>query len=186
MSLLKNQIKELCIQRGADIVGIASVDRFTDAPSGSHPKDIMANCESVLVLCCEFPKDSINHDAATYTKARNEMTSKMNKLAQMITKDIKSAGSEAKAIGSIVSSFKNGRNRGPISLKHAAVLAGFGKSCILCIKNRPTLSLGGKLMDQRACAKHAFKRMNGVLEIQCWKCRQICPNNLGKQNKARD
>lgn len=223
MSLTKDQIKEMCIQQGVDLVGIASADSFKEAPEGVHPKDVLSTCESVIVLCCEFPRDSVNHDAATYTSVRNEMTDKMNKLAKLISKEIKAKGYDSRAITSIASSWINGRNRGTISLKHAGVLAGLGRigkntllvndkygnmiwlsavltsiplvsdsladyttckaGCRLCIDSCPSKALGNELMNQRACSSYAFKRDTGELEIQCWKCRQICPNHLGKANK---
>ena len=221
--LSKDQIKEMCIQQGADLVGIASADSFTEAPEGVHPNDVLPTCKSVIVLCCEFPKDSVNHDAATYTSVRNKMTDKMNSLAKVISKEIKAKGYDSHAVTSITSSWINGRNRGPISLKHAGVLAGLGRigkntllvndkygnmiwlsavltsiplesdsladyttcrtECSLCIDNCPSKALGSKLMNQRACLSYAFKRDTGVLEIQCWKCRQICPKHLGIANK---
>lgn len=35
---------------GADLVGIASVDRFAGAPAGHHPSDWLRGCRSVIVL----------------------------------------------------------------------------------------------------------------------------------------
>lgn len=223
MQIDKEIIKKICIQEGADLVGIASIDSFIDAPVKTHPNDVLPSCKSVIVLCCEFPKDSVNHDPVTYTRVRNEMTDKMNRLARLISKKIRLTGYDTRVITAISSTWIDGRYKGAISLKHAAVLAGLGRigkntllvndlygnmiwlaavltsvplesdplakydicpeGCNLCIKNCPSIALGDELMDQRACANYAFKTINGKLEIQCWKCRQICPNHLGKANK---
>jgi hypothetical protein len=40
---------------GADMVGIASVERFEKAPKGFHPKDLMSNAKSVLIMGKYFP-----------------------------------------------------------------------------------------------------------------------------------
>ncbi|MFX1365947.1 MAG: hypothetical protein ACFE9Y_13605, partial [Promethearchaeota archaeon] len=43
---IKNRINNL----GADLCGIASVDRFKDAPKGFHPIDIFPECKSIIVF----------------------------------------------------------------------------------------------------------------------------------------
>ncbi|HNW50026.1 MAG TPA: hypothetical protein PKH79_03025 [Prolixibacteraceae bacterium] len=35
-----NSIKEVAYSLGADVCGIANVERFTNAPKGFHPSDI--------------------------------------------------------------------------------------------------------------------------------------------------
>ncbi len=48
-------VKKRAIHYGADICGIASVDRFVDAPKGFHPHDIYPDCKSVVVFAARFP-----------------------------------------------------------------------------------------------------------------------------------
>jgi epoxyqueuosine reductase len=127
MKFNKTELKKLCFLHGANLVGVASADSFIEAPKGSHPQDVLPSCKSVLVLGCEFPHEALEMKPAGYTKIRNQMTSKMNKLAMEISKEIKAEGVESAAVKSINSSWRDDRNRGPISLKHAAQLAGLGK-----------------------------------------------------------
>ena len=44
------KVKEILFSLGADLCGIASTDRFGDAPKGYHPLDVMTSCKSVISL----------------------------------------------------------------------------------------------------------------------------------------
>ena len=37
-------IKEMAFALGADLCGIASIDRFDNAPKGYHPLDVLPTC----------------------------------------------------------------------------------------------------------------------------------------------
>ena len=45
-----NKIKKYAREHGADLVGIASIDRFKSLPEGSGPRVIFPECKSVIVL----------------------------------------------------------------------------------------------------------------------------------------
>lgn len=47
---LTEQIKDQAKQYGADLVGIASIDRFENFPAETHPRSIFPECQSVIVL----------------------------------------------------------------------------------------------------------------------------------------
>lgn len=122
---VKNAAKEL----GADLCGIATADRFTEAPGGHHPTDVLPECKSVIVLACEFPRSSLNGGLAAYTCARDQMDDKMDALAGAMAESLKSLGVIAfpkKASGPCKWDESN-RLRDIISLKHAAALAGLGR-----------------------------------------------------------
>ena len=48
--LSKEEIKEIHFKNGVDLFGIASVERFDQAPEGFHPKDIYAKTRSIFYL----------------------------------------------------------------------------------------------------------------------------------------
>lgn len=212
-------IKELCRVLGADMAGIASPEAFVGAPKGFHPRDVLPDCAAVIVVACTFPADATDADFQTYTKARNELVAKTNSLSRAIVKHLKQAGFSAKSIASVGTVSAGGRFRGPISLKHAAELAGLGRigkntllvneshgnmlwlgaaltsaklepdaatdyetcgeKCSLCIDSCPVSALSAPLFNQRTCFAHSYKTINKALEIQCWKCRKICPLRRG-------
>lgn len=125
------KIKEQAKQLGADLCGIGPADRFTEAPEGFHPCDVLPGCKSVIVLACRFNPTTMNASSTSpYTVTRNDISNTMNHLAVRLADFIAGEGHDAVPIGSIGPDEydeKTGRYRGTISLKHAAVLAGLGK-----------------------------------------------------------
>lgn len=55
--MTNKEIKKLCRSFGADLVGVASVERFVNAPKGYHPTDVMPTAKSVISLGMVLPKD---------------------------------------------------------------------------------------------------------------------------------
>src|SRR5271166_5287272 len=49
MVKLKDQVKDLLYASGCDLVGVANVERFEDAPEGRRPGDILPTARSVVV-----------------------------------------------------------------------------------------------------------------------------------------
>jgi epoxyqueuosine reductase len=56
MKLLSCHLKAVAAAAGADLCGVASVDRFNDAPAGFHPLDLWPAAKSVAVLAIGFPE----------------------------------------------------------------------------------------------------------------------------------
>ena len=52
----KTDIQQIAFNLGADLCGFASVDRFGQAPTGFHPRDIYPETETVCVIAKCFPK----------------------------------------------------------------------------------------------------------------------------------
>ena len=53
---MEDKIKALLFSLGADVCGIAQIDRFFETPVGFHPKDIYPECKSVIVFGIALPK----------------------------------------------------------------------------------------------------------------------------------
>ena len=53
---MKEKIKDIFINLGADVCGMANIDRFTDAPKGFHPTDIYDECKNELKSLSELCK----------------------------------------------------------------------------------------------------------------------------------
>lgn len=70
--MTNSEIKELCRSLGAELLGIASVERFVNAPKGHHPADVMPTAKSVISLGTALPKGYLEQDIRTYTDIRNE------------------------------------------------------------------------------------------------------------------
>ena len=56
--LTAKQVKECALAAGADLCGIAGVDRFKDAPPETHPNSLFPEARSVIVLASRILKGS--------------------------------------------------------------------------------------------------------------------------------
>lgn len=220
------RVKEIMLSLGADLCGIASIDRFSDAPEGYHPLDVFPACKSVISFACRFPIGTLLCNSHTpYTLVRNTITPKMDMIALdfciemerhgIVCVPIQTNGSEWDA--------KTERWRSIISQKHAAQAAGLGtigrhsllitpefgsmvwlgavlcseefeadelkepicKNCNLCVEACPVRALDAPEVNQQACWDYAFgdDEEKQMWRISCHKCRDICPCNLGSENK---
>lgn len=131
MDIDSGYVKEIARGLGADLCGIASADRFGDAPEGFHPRDVLPGCKAVIVLAVRFNNSTLQAASTIpYTVVRNELSAKMNRLAVELSSILDESGITAVPTGSIgPDEFdrKTDKFRGIISLKHAAVQAGLGK-----------------------------------------------------------
>ncbi len=50
------QYKQFVLNTGADLCGIANIERFAGAPEGFHPSDIYKDCRSVIVFAKRLPR----------------------------------------------------------------------------------------------------------------------------------
>lgn len=81
--MIDNQkVKEILFGLGADLCGIAGIDRFDDAPEGYHPTDVLPTCRSVISFACRFPIGTLRcNSPVPYTRVRNSITAKMDAIA---------------------------------------------------------------------------------------------------------
>lgn len=56
-------------------------------------------------------------------------------------------------------------------------------NCGLCVSSCPIGALNDREMAQQACWDYAFGDHNGTWQIHCHRCRDVCPYNLGSENK---
>ncbi len=56
----------------------------------------------------------------------------------------------------------------------------FCEGCTLCADSCPASALDGKgNLDAKACRKTCYIVSKGVLDLKCWKCREVCPQRFG-------
>lgn len=78
----RNEVKSILFSLGADLCGIAGVDRFEEAPEGYHPLDVLPVCKSVISFACRFPVGTLAcRSAVPYTRVRNSITAKLDAIA---------------------------------------------------------------------------------------------------------
>lgn len=127
----KTRLKEIVYESGADVCGIANIERFQGAPKGFHPTDILSGARSVIIFGRQFPKGTfISKSNAPYTMVRNQLIQKIDSLALILSSKIEEAGHISVPIPSTEPyeywDAQNRHGRGIISLKHSAQLAGLG------------------------------------------------------------
>ncbi len=124
-------VKKAATDLGADLCGVAAVDRFRDAPKGYNPCDVLPECRSVIVVAARFLNSTLSvKSTLPYTVVRNQLSAGMDRLSLELSELLESQGAIAVPIGAnepCVLDVKNKKLRGVISLKHAAVFAGLGK-----------------------------------------------------------
>ena len=127
--MVSEEIKKMVLDLGADLCGIASIDRFDDAPIGFHPLDVLPTCKSVISFACRFPVGVLAcKTSVPYTRVRNSITDKVDAIALDLCIELEKKGVLAVPIPTNESIWdKNtNRQRAIISQKHAASAAGLG------------------------------------------------------------
>ena len=196
------RIKEIMFALGADLCGIASIDRFDNAPKGYHPLDALPTCKSVISFGCRFPVGTLNCKSnIPYTRVRNSITSKMDAIVLDFCIEMEKNQIVCVPIPTNESQWDKNTNRwrSIVSQKHIAQAAGLGTigrhsllitpefgSMVwnLCVDICPVNALENPEIKQQSCWDFAFgdDEEEKVWRIACHKCRDICPYNLGSQN----
>ncbi|MBN1362544.1 MAG: epoxyqueuosine reductase [Sedimentisphaerales bacterium] len=175
-------VKELAGQLGADLFGIAPIDRFDQAPQGFHPTDLFPQTKSVLAVAKRFPEGpfharspipySVANDVilAAVTRLTCELCALLERLGRVVAVPVPSEPCE-------YWDAPNRTGRGLLSLKHAGWLAGLGvigKNMLLTHRefgNRICLGAvlldvdlpGDAMADYQLCAE------------RCRRCIDACP-----------
>jgi len=130
-SIKSSEVKKVLFDMGADLCGIATIDRFTDAPVGFHPYDVLPSCKSVVVFAKTFPTGTLFcGNNVPYTITRNLLSNELDAMSIKFCSLVEKKGIIAVPTGTISHTRldqKTGRRRAMVSAKHSAVAAGLGK-----------------------------------------------------------
>lgn len=125
------EIKQMIFNSGADLCGIASIDRFDEAPKGYHPRDVLPSCKSVIVFAKKFLNGTLKcKSTIPYTIIRNILSDKLDKMAVQLCYELEDMGITAIPTGTngpTMYDEATGRFRNIVSAKHCAVKAGLGR-----------------------------------------------------------
>jgi epoxyqueuosine reductase len=124
------EIKHLAQQFGADLCGIASVERFRLAPQGFHPSDIYSGTKSVIVVATREAEGPLYaNSAVTYTFATEMALQKVFNVIFRLTLALEDKGIIAMPIPTEPYEYWDAASmtgKGILSLKHAGYLSGLG------------------------------------------------------------
>ncbi|MFG6331526.1 MAG: epoxyqueuosine reductase [Lachnospiraceae bacterium] len=174
------QVKEILFGLGADLCGIAGIDRFDDAPEGYHPADILPTCKAVISFGCRFPTGTLRcKSPVPYTRVRNSITSKMDAMALEFCVEMEKYQIVCVPIPTNESQWdeKTKRWRSLISQKHAAQAAGLGTigrhSLLITPEFGSMVWLGAVLCEQEL----ESDELKEPVCNHCNACVNICPVN---------
>lgn len=174
-------IKQTAYDLDADLCGIASVDRFEQAPAGYHPRDIFPEVRSIIVVAKRCPESPFQANQDIPFSIMNDVliTQCITLICDLSITLEKRFDLLAVPVPSEPYEFwdeDNRRGQGILSLRHAAVLAGLGtlgKNTLLVnpqYGNR--LSLGVVLVN---IDLEADPLMESQCPLNCTRCIDACP-----------
>lgn len=181
---MKSMIKNLAYHFGADVCGIGSVERFENAPVGFSPLDLYDKCRTVIALGIALPKGLYEvQPRLIYGHFNSNICTILDDIEMKFAKELEARyGCIAVPIPcdgpTEYWDAENMTSKGPMSMRHAAVLCGLGsigKSSLLInpeYGNR--LTIGVVLTDLELESDELQPDM--CIE-GCSKCIDNCPGN---------
>ncbi|MGE5626612.1 MAG: 4Fe-4S binding protein [Solirubrobacterales bacterium] len=174
-----HKIKNIIFDLGADVCGIAPVERFIDMPAGFSPKDIYKETKSVVVFAKRVPNGSMLCDnRVVYTQVTATALMEIDRIAYNACCHMHKIGIDAVMIPSDDPyeywDEENSDGKGILSLKHAGVLAGLGvmgKSTILINKDL------GNMLQLGAILINVETEYDDVIDEDYCKNCKVCINN---------
>jgi epoxyqueuosine reductase QueG len=181
---MESNIKDMVLKFGADVCGIANINRFGEAPPGFHPQDIYPSCRSVIVFGLALPKGLLSVDPRIiYGHFNDSSFPEVDAIAYKTAKEV-----ERLYQGCAIPIPSDGpyeywdmerlEGRGILSMKHAAVLAGLGalgkSTMLLNEKYGNLLGLGAVLTELDLAS-------DSLAENICLKGCNLCLKNCPTQ-----
>ena len=129
--LTSKELKEFVLSIGAEKCGIASVDRFSEAPEGFHPTDIYKECQSIIVFLRQMPTEIIfASNPIPYTHAATMLYSDLDRIGLETCIFLQRHGEHGIPIPADIPYLywdeENKHGQGILSMRHSAHLAGLG------------------------------------------------------------
>lgn len=130
--ITKDKIKEITFTKGVDLFGIASVDRFENAPKGFHPKNIYSKAETVIAFAITLPSETLYADnPVPFTHVNTLAIQKMDLITYEISSELDKNGLKNVLIPTddpyLYWDNEKQEGRAILSLRHVGYLAGLGK-----------------------------------------------------------
>ncbi len=179
-----NEIKKILYDLGADLCGIAPIERFKNAPDGFHPKDVFSECKSVVVFAKRTPSASmLSGNRVVYTHVTTSTFMELDRIClnACCHLDKLNVGAVMIPADDPYEYWDKEKNHGIaiLSLKHAGELAGIGvigKNTLLVNKDLGNMMyLGALLIDKEVEGDKV------ITEKYCYDKCKICIENCPKK-----
>lgn len=124
-------IKQIAVIQGADVCGVAPLERFHQAPKGYHPSDIYSECRSVISFGIRMPRETLNAESTIPYEHYEQFTvHEADRIAYRIAIKLQDMKIGAVPLPSddpcVYWDPEKKEARGVLSMKHTAYLAGLG------------------------------------------------------------
>ncbi len=180
----KDKIKEIAFRNGVDLFGIASVDRFENAPKGFHPKDIYSKAETVIAFAIKLPTESLYAENPVPFSHMNTLAmQKMDSITYDISSELDRLGLKNVLIPTddpyLYWDNDKQEGRAILSLRHVGYLAGLGnlgKNNLLINKDFGNMIQIGALLTSVKYKSDPLADYE-VCPPNCRICLDICPQN---------
>jgi epoxyqueuosine reductase QueG len=179
----KEKLKEMICGLGADVCGVANIDRFSDAPAGFSPLDLFPQCKSVISFGVALPKGIFEvSPRLIYAHFNGDVIcAEIDRIALLASRKIeKDFGCKAVPVpGDAPNEYwvpESLTAKGLISMKHTAVACGLGQlgknTLLLNPQYGNRLTIGAVLTD---FALDSDKQCKNICIPGCRKCIENCP-----------
>ena len=177
-------IEEMAFSLGADLFGVAPVNRFTGAPKGFHPKDIYAKTQSVVVVAVRVPSEPLFAESRVPYSHINNLCAKMvDTLTYHLSRELENRHIYTIPLPSDDPSefwdAEQQRAQGVLSMRHAGLMAGLGnlgKNSLLINDRFGSMIQMGALLTAEVIAPDPLATYD-VCKPGCNACIDACPNN---------
>ncbi|MCD4792935.1 MAG: epoxyqueuosine reductase [Bacteroidales bacterium] len=182
--ITKDKIKEVAFNKGVDLFGVASVDRFKNAPKGFHPKDVYSKTETVIAFAIKLPTETLYADnPVPFTHVNTLAMQKMDLITYDISTELDKLGLKNILIPTddpyLYWDNDKQEGRAILSLRHVGYLAGLGKlgrNNLLINKNYGNMIQIGALLTNEIFESDPFADYE-VCPPNCRICLDNCPQN---------
>ncbi|MCK4663445.1 MAG: epoxyqueuosine reductase [Bacteroidales bacterium] len=182
--ITKDKIKEVAFNNGVDLFGIASVERFDNAPKGFHPKDIYSKTESVIAFAIKLPTETLYADnPVPFTHVNTLAMQKMDMISYDISVELDKLGLKNILIPTddpyLFWDNDKQEGRAILSLRHVGYLAGLGnigRNNLLINKDYGNMIQIGALLINEKFESDPFADYE-VCPPNCRICLDNCPQN---------
>lgn len=192
----KSLIKQKAFALGADLCGIAAIDRFEGAPNDFHPATIFPDCQSVVVLAKRLPKGAaMVNPRIVYNKANDMNVFEVDRIAYLTALGLEAIGGTAVSLPSD-SPYEYWdadalTGKGVLSMRHAAVQAGLGtlgKNSLLITRPHGNMVTIGAILTSLRLASDPLSEELCI--ASCRRCLDACPQQAldgegAKQDRCR-
>jgi epoxyqueuosine reductase QueG len=187
--ITSTEIKEMARVSGADLCGIAPVERFKNAPDGFHPFDIFPGTKSVITIAKHEIESTLHSKSAVaYTFATEMILGEIYRITMDMIVKLEHKGYIAIPIPSEPYEYwdeKEMTGKGIMSLKHAAYLSGlgvFGRNTLLMNRKYGNLLRLGAIITDAIIEGDPLDDFSPC-DDSCNLCLKSCPVGAIKGDK---